>query len=320
MAGGLLIPHGRGSVTQGWRKVVIVGTGQVGVACALTMAVRHRADELVLIDADGLRAEGEALDLQHGLPFGEPLRVRAGGYGDAVGAQVVVITAGARRGADESRLVLLKKNADILREIVGELTSVCREAVWVVVSNPVDVMSYYAWKWSGLPKERVVGSGTLLDMARWQGILAQNLGVAASSIQAPVLGEHGDKAVPLWSRVTVGGAPWEIPTSEREALWNQVLRAGQEVIRRKGNTSSGIALAVDHLVGAILGHQERVLPVSCLAQGYYGLGEVYLSLLTVVNRQGVARVVNLPLNEQEYQGLQAAAQVLQQAQADLSGS
>ncbi|APB33997.1 L-lactate dehydrogenase [Gloeomargarita lithophora Alchichica-D10] len=311
--GGLLIPHGLGAVSQGWRKVVIVGTGQVGMACALTMAVRQRADELVLIDADGQRAAGEALDLSHGLPFGEPLRVRAGGYAEAAGAQVVVITAGARRGADESRLALLKKNAAILREIVGALQAVCGEAVWVVVSNPVDVMSYYAWKWSGLPKEKVVGSGTLLDMARWQTLLAQELGVAASSVHAPVLGEHGDKAVPLWSRVTVGGAPWEMPIPEQERLWGQVLRAGQEVIRRKGSTSYGIALAVDYLVGAILGHQERVMPVSCLAQGYYDLGEVYLSLLAVVNRQGVSRVVNIPLNDREYSGLQTAAQVLQQA-------
>ncbi len=317
MGAGLLISHGVGAETQGWRKVVIVGTGQVGMACALTMAGCHRADELVLLDADGLRAEGEALDLSHGLPFVQPLRVRAGTYADAAGAQVVVITAGARRGADESRLVLLRKNAAIMREIVQGLLPVCPEAVWVVVSNPVDVMSYYAWKWSGLPQERVVGSGTLLDMARLQTLLAQKLGVAPHSIHAPVLGEHGEQAVPLWSRVTVGGAPWELAPGEREQLWTQVLRAGQEVIRRKGSTSYGIALAVDHLVGAILGHQERVLPVSCLAQGYYGLGEVYLSLLTVVNRQGVSRVVNIPLNDSEYSGLQAAAQVLEQARGGI---
>ncbi len=314
---GVLIPHGTGAVTQGWRKVVIVGTGQVGMACALTMGVRHRADELVLLDADRWRAAGEALDLSHGLPFLEPLRVSAGGVGDAAGAQVVVITAGARRGPDESRLVLLQKNAHILREIIESLLPVCGEAVWVVVTNPVDVMSYYTWKWSGLPKERVVGSGTLLDMARLQTLLAQELGVAPSSVHAPVLGEHGDKAVPLWSRVTVGGAPWEIAAPEQERLWSQVLGAGQEVIRRKGSTSYGIALAVDYLVGAILGHQERVLPVSCFAQGYYGLGEVYLSLLTVVNRQGVSRVVNIPLNDREYSGLQAAAQVLEQARVGI---
>jgi L-lactate dehydrogenase len=314
---GVLIPHGTGAVTQGGRKVVIVGTGQVGMACALTMAMRHRADELVLLDADRLRAAGEALDLSHGVPFLEPLRVCSGNYADAQGAQVVVITAGARRGPDESRLVLLQKNAHILGEIIESLLPVCGEAVWVVVTNPVDVMSYYTWKWSGLPKERVLGSGTLLDMARWQTILAQELGVAPSSVHAPVLGEHGDKAVPLWSRVTVGGAPWEIAPPEQERLWSQVLGAGQEVIRRKGSTSYGIALAVDYLVGAILGHQERVLPLSCLAQGYYGLGEVYLSLLTVVNRQGVSRVVNIPLNDREYSELQAAAQVLEQARVGI---
>ncbi|MEN9215021.1 MAG: L-lactate dehydrogenase [Gloeomargarita sp. DG02_4_bins_56] len=319
MAAELLLPYGVSTITQGWRKVVIVGTGQVGMACALTMAVRRRADELVLLDADRPRAEGEALDLGHGLPFLEPLRVRSGDYRDAQGAQVVVITAGARRGPDESRLVLLQKNANILREIVQNLLPVAGEAVWVVVSNPVDVMSYYAWQWSGLPAARVVGSGTLLDTARWQTLLAQKLGVAPSSVHAPVLGEHGEQAVPLWSRVTVGGAPWDMPPAEREPLWQQVLRAGQEVIRRKGSTSYGIALAVDHLVAAILGHQERVLPVSCLAEGYYGLGKVYLSLLTVVNRQGVSRVVNVPLNERELAGLEAAARVLEQARLGIEG-
>ncbi len=308
------MPHGQGA----GRKVVIVGTGQVGMACAVTLCLRQRVDELVLIDADRERAVGEALDVQHGLPFLEPVRVQAGGYGDAVGAQVVVIAAGARREPQQSRLALLQKNAAILREIVGELKQVCAAAVWVVVSNPVDVLSYYAWKWSGLPPERVVGSGTLLDMARWQTLLAQELGVAPGSVYAPVLGEHGEQAVPLWSRVTVGGAPWDIPEADRQRLWGQVLRAGQEVIRRKGSTSYGIALAVDHLVAAILGHQHRVMPVSCLAQGYYDLGAVYLSLLAVVNRQGVSRVVPLPLTDTEYQGLQQAARVLIAARAESS--
>jgi len=314
---GLLVPYAREAVTQGWRKVVIVGAGQVGMACALTLCLRGRVDELVLIDADRERAVGEALDVQHGLPFLEPLRVRSGEYGEAAGAQVVVITAGARREPQQSRLELLQKNAAILGEIVAQLKTVCAQAVWVVVSNPVDVLSYYAWKWSGLPPERVVGSGTLLDMARWQTLLAQELGVAPGSVYAPVLGEHGDQAVPLWSRVTVGGIPWEIPYPDRERLWGQVLRAGQEVIRRKGNTSYGIALAVDHLVAAILGHQDQVMPVSCLAQGYYDLGPVYLSLMVVINRQGVSRVVHLPLNDTEYQGLQRAAQVLIQARREL---
>ncbi len=308
------MPDGQGTV----RKVVIVGAGQVGMACALTLCLRQRVEELVLIDADRERAVGEALDVQHGLPFLEPVRVRAGGYEDAVGAQVVVIAAGARREPQQSRLALLQKNAAILREIVGELKQVCAAAVWVVVSNPVDVLSYYAWEWSGLPPERVVGSGTLLDTARWQTLLAQELGVAPGSVYAPVLGEHGEQAVPLWSRVTVGGAPWDIPAADRQRLWGQVLRAGQEVIRRKGSTSYGIALAVDHLVAAILGHQHRVMPVSCLAQGYYGLGAVYLSLLAVVNRQGVSRVVPLPLTDTEYQGLQQAARVLIAARAESS--
>ncbi|MEN9227603.1 MAG: hypothetical protein Q6L50_08185 [Gloeomargarita sp. GMQP_bins_120] len=302
---------------MGGRKVAIVGAGQVGMACALVLAVRRRADELVLIDIDHLRVEGEAWDLQHGLPFVEPLQISYGDMAAAVGAQVVVVTAGARRGPDESRLVLLRKNAAIVHHIVQELTPLCREAVWVMVTNPVDVMAYLAWRWSGLPPERVMGTGTLLDMARWQTLLAQKLGVAPQSIQAPVLGEHGEHAVPLWSRVTVGGWPVDLEPSKRESLWRQVLQAGQEVIRRKGNTSYGIALAVDHLVAAILGDQARVLPVSCWAQGYYGLGDVYLSLLAVISRQGVSRVLPVPLQPEEYEGLQRAAQVLMHARQEL---
>ncbi|MCS7031104.1 MAG: hypothetical protein NZL92_06195 [Gloeomargarita sp. SKYG116] len=302
------------------RKVAIVGAGQVGMACALVMAVRRRADELVLVDVDHLRAEGETWDLQHGLPFLEPLQIRYGGYEAAAAAQVVVITAGARRGPDESRLVLLQKNAAIVRSIVEALATVCREAIWVVVTNPVDVMAYLAWQWSKLPPARVIGTGTLLDMARLQVLLAQKLGVAASSIQAPVLGEHGDQAVPLWSRVTVGGLPLDMEPAEREQLWQQVLRAGQEVIRRKGNTCYGIALAVDDLVATILGDHARVMPVSCWAQGYYGLGDVYLSLLTVVGRQGVNRVLPVPLDETEYAGLQRAAQVLVQVRKEITYS
>ncbi|MCS7292148.1 MAG: hypothetical protein RMI89_04140 [Gloeomargarita sp. SKYBB_i_bin120] len=300
-------------MAAGGRKVAIIGAGQVGMACALVMAVRQRADELVLVDVDRLRAEGEAWDLQHGLPFLEPLQIRCGEYLEAADAQVVVITAGARRGPDESRLVLLQKNAAIVRSIAQALAPLCPEAVWVVVTNPVDVMAYLAWRWSGLPPARVIGSGTLLDVARFQTLLAQKLGVAPSSVQAPVLGEHGEHAVPLWSRVTVGGAPVDLEPADREVLWQQVLRAGQEVIRRKGNTSYGIALVVDHLVATILGNQTRVLPVSCWAQGYYGLGDVYLSLLSVVNRDGASRVLPIPLQEDEYHGLQQAAQVLMQA-------
>ena len=304
------------------RKGAIIGAGQVGMACAYSMLIQSTFDEMVLVDVERNKVEGEVMDLMHGLPFVQPATVKAGTAADCQGADVVIITAGAKQKPGESRLQLLGRNVTIFKNLIPELVQSCPEAIFLIVSNPVDVMTYVTWKLSGLPSTSVVGSGTVLDTARFRYLLAQNLHLDPRSIHAYIIGEHGDSEVAVWSRVNVAGMPLQalnpdVGTATDPEQWDriftQVKTAAYEVIQRKGATSYAIGLGVTQIVQAILRDQHRVLTVSCLTHGLYGIEEVYLSLPAVVNRQGVGSIVQLALSPLEEQQLKHSAQVLHQA-------
>ena len=308
------------------RKGAIIGAGQVGMACAYSMLIQSTVDELVLVDVNRVKLEGEVMDLVHGLSFVAPAIVKAGTIADCQGADIVIITAGARQKAGESRLELLGRNVAIFKELISELVRYCPDAIYLVVSNPVDVMTYVTWKLSGLPCNTIIGSGTMLDTARFRYLLAQDLQLDPRSIHAYIIGEHGDSEVPVWSHLNIAGTSLldgdpQFGNISDPGHWyhtfEQVKNAAYEIIQRKGATSYAIGLAVTQLVQAIVHDQNRILTVSCLSNGMYGIDDVYLSFPAVVNRHGVNRIVRLSLSSEEEQQIKHSAQLLRQAIEEL---
>ncbi len=305
------------------RKGVIVGAGQVGMACAYSMLIQNTLDEMVLVDVNQEKLKGEVMDLAHGLPFVEPSLVKAGTLADGCGdgADIVVITAGAKQRPGESRLDLVQRNVELFKGLIPEVVQHCPEAILLIVSNPVDVMTYVSLKLSGLPSSAVIGSGTILDTARFRYLLAEKLQLDPRSLHAYIIGEHGDSEVPVWSKVNISGmhicdGSLDSCTSEDTDLLNQIFaqvkNAAYEIIQRKGATSYAIGLGVTEIVKAILRDQNRVLTVSSLVDGFQGIHDVCLSLPTVVNHQGVARKLNFALTPTEAKQLQQSSQILRQ--------
>mgnify|MGYP002780349486 CR=1 FL=1 len=297
-------------------KGVIVGAGQVGLACAYAMMIQNVLDELVLVDVNQEKLIGEVMDLEQGMSFVEPTAITAGTMADGTGADVVIITAGAAQKEGETRLDLVQKNVEILKTLIPDIVAHCPEAILLLVSNPVDVLTYAAWQLSGLPKARVFGSGTVLDTGRFRYLLARRLGIDPRSLHAYVIGEHGDSEVPFWSHANVCGTPLYydgMPTADREAMdeiFQQTKNAAYEIIRRKGYTNYAVGLAVTQIVQSIVRDQNRVLTVSCVMDEIFGIGDVCLSVPAVVGRFGVTRRLNLALNQQEQELLQHSAQTL----------
>lgn len=298
------------------RKGVIIGAGQVGMACAYSMIIQNCFDELVLQDVQTERVEGEVMDLRHGTPFVCPVHIQAGTVADVgQNADLVMITAGASQKPGESRLDLVGRNVVIFESLLADIVKHCPQATLLVVSNPVDIMTYVTLKLSGFPSARVIGSGTVLDSARFRTLLAAKMGIDPRSVHAYIIGEHGDSEVPVWSKVNVAGMPlYEGSPSPDNAklneLFEHVKNAGYDIIKRKGCTSYAIGLATTEIVKAILHSQERILTVSNLVNGFYGIHDVCLSLPSVVNEKGVVKTVNLTLNDTEQQRLRHSAQVL----------
>lgn len=298
-------------------KGVIVGAGQVGMACAYSMLIQNIFDEMVLVDIDREKLEGEVMDLEQGMPFIQPTMVKAGTMADGAGADIVIVTAGAAQKPGESRLDLVQKNVEILKKLVPDIVQHCPEAILLMVTNPVDVLTYAAWKLSGLPRARVLGSGTVLDTGRFRFLLARQLQVDPRSLHAYIIGEHGDSEVPFWSQANVAGSKLisdKTSPAERqifEDIFQQTKNAAYEIIRRKGYTSYAIGLGVTQIVQSIIRDQSRVLTVSSLIDQIYDIEDVALSLPAVVNRMGVTRVLNLELDETEHERLQQSAQTLQ---------
>ncbi|MGK7874360.1 MAG: L-lactate dehydrogenase [Xenococcaceae cyanobacterium] len=304
------------------RKGVIIGAGQVGMACAYSMLIQNCFDELVLQDIAKEKVEGEVMDLVHGMPFIAPTLIKAGTVTDeGQDADIVIITAGASQKPGESRLNLVERNVAIFKSLLRDVVKYCPNAVLLIVSNPVDIMTYVTLKLSGFPSSRVLGSGTVLDTARFRFLLAEKLELDPRSIHAYIVGEHGDSEVPVWSTVNVAGmklvdGDWEgSPSSDSEivtTIFEKVKNAAYEVIKRKGYTSYAIGLTVTDIVKAILRDQNRILTVSSVISGLYDLPEICISLPTIVNRQGATKIINLSLSETEEKQLRHSGQVLRE--------
>jgi len=311
-------------------RVAIVGAGHVGATFAYALLLSGLATEIVLIDINRDRAEGEAMDLNHTVPFAHPTRVWAGDYADCAGAIVTVIAAGAAQKPGETRLDLVRKNAAIFRQIVPQVVRHNPDGILLIATNPVDVLTYVTWKLSGLPAQRVLGSGTILDTARFRYLLSQHFGVDPRSVHAYIIGEHGDSEVPVWSLANIAGM--RLPafcaahglTYDRAAMdeiFRQTRDAAYHIIERKGATYYAVAAGLMRIVEAILRDQSTVLSVSSLIEDYYGIRDVCFSLPTVVDRGGVEQVLRLDLAPEEIEGLRRSARVLKTTldQLDLEG-
>jgi L-lactate dehydrogenase len=303
-------------------KIAIVGgAGAVGASAAYALMISGLASEIVLVDVNERRAEGEAMDLAQGEPFVRPVTIRAGSYADCADSQIVVITAGAAQKPGETRLDLVRKNTGIMRAMVPEIAKAAPNAILLVVANPVDVLTLAAVEASGFPSCRVIGSGTVLDTARLRALIGRRLDVDPRSVHGYVIGEHGDSEVVVWSRATVAGMPIAEFCTQRgqpcEAdlqaeIAETVKRAAYEIIERKGATYYAIGLAVRHVVEAILRDQNTVLTVSTLMAGQFGIENVCLSLPSVVDHGGVEGVLMPNLSEDELAALQRSAEVLKE--------
>ncbi len=303
------------------RKVGVIGAGLVGSSFAYAMMVRELPSEIVLIDANREKAEGETMDFNHGLSFAKPMKITAGSYADLRGADVVVITAGVSQHPGETRLDLLSRNATILRDVVGETVRHNPDGIILIATNPVDILTTIAIRESGLPPSRVIGSGTILDTARFRYLLGQHYRVDPRSVHAYIVGEHGDSEIALWSLANIGGvrlrefAPLQgriYDQAELDRIFFGVRDAAYEIIRRKGSTYYAIGLGLVSIVEAILGNHRTVLSVSTLMTGQYGVKDICLSLPCVVGANGIEEVLTLNLSTDEADGFRASATKLRE--------
>lgn len=307
-------------------KVVIVGAGGVGSSIAYTLMLRAVYSEIVIIDINRQKAEGEALDMMHGVSFTEYCRIYAGDYSDCKGAEAIVITAGAAQEKGENRRDLLGRNAKIIKSIVSEITKhITSKTFLLMVTNPVDVLSFYAYKISALPKHRVIGSGTVLDTSRLKYALSQHTGIDPDNIGAYILGEHGDSEMAPWSKTTIAGM--EIPefcrvfgkcsTKRLGTILEDVKNSAYDVIAKKGSTHYAVALAVCEILSAIDRNSNSILTVSTLLEGQYGIRDVYLSLPVVVNAKGAGKILQLPLSKEEENLLCSSAKAMKKLCTEL---
>lgn len=300
-------------------RVVVVGTGNVGSTFAYALLLSGLASEIVLIDANHKKAEGEAMDLNHAVPFAPPARIWAGDYKDCAGAAVTVVTAGTGQKPGESRLDLLKRNAGIFGQIIPQVAQHNPDGILLIATNPVDILTYVSYKISGLPGQRVMGSGTILDTARFRYLLSQYFGVDPRSVHAYIIGEHGDSEVPVWSLANIAGMRLpnfcaqqglEYRQEDMDQIFYQTRDAAYDIIERKGATYYAVAAGIMRIVEAILRDQSTVLSVSSLIEDYCGVQDVCLSLPSVIDGGGVEKVLRLELNQEEVDGLCRSANLL----------
>lgn len=303
-------------------KAAVIGTGFVGSTTAFTLMMSGLFSELVLIDINETKARGEAMDLNHGLPFTKPVRIYQGTYADCHDADVIIITAGANQKEGETRLDLVYKNTQIFKSIVSEIIRYTTpdRSILLVVTNPVDVLTHVTAKISGWPAQKVIGSGTVLDTARFRYLIGEHVGVDTRNIHGYILGEHGDTELAAWSLTTIAGMPMEeycntcntCGRENREEIFGKVKNAAYEIIKAKGATYYAVALAVRRIVEAIMRDEHSILTVSSLMTGQYGLHDVCLSVPTVVDRNGINRVLEVPLTEEEKNMLHHSADTLKE--------
>jgi L-lactate dehydrogenase len=303
----------------GGSKVVIVGAGFVGTTFAYSLIIRGLVSQIAIIDVNKERAEGEVMDLNHGLPFAYPVKIWSGDYSDCKGADIIVIAVDKGQKIEQSRLELAEGNFKIMKQIVPEITKYNQKCILLVVSNPLDVMTYAALKLSGFPKNKVIGSGTILDTARLRYLLGEYLSIDPRNVHAYIIGEHGDSEVPVWSLANIAGMhlkdycpicnmPYDL--EHLSELFLKVRNAGYEIIRRKDRTYYAVALGMTKIVESIVRDENSVLTVSCYLQDYHGVSDICLSVPVIVNRQGVREILKLPLDEKEKEQFQASASIV----------
>ena len=307
------------------RKVGIIGCGFVGSSSAFALMQSGLFSEMVLNDVDTERAEGEALDISHGLPFAKPMKIYAGGYDDMMDCSIIAITAGAGQKPGETRLDLVKKNVGIFKGIIPEITKRNYEGILLIVANPVDILTYAAIKLSGFPENRVFGSGTVLDTARLKYLLGEHLSIDNRSVHAFIIGEHGDSEIAAWSSANVSGIPLNDFCELRghiehdasmQRIAEDVKNSAYEIIKKKKATYYGIAMSVRRICEAIIRDEKSILPVSSMQHGEFGISGVSLSIPAIVGRQGVERVVPIDLSPEEKKELIASADTLKKVIKD----
>ncbi|KAM4851211.1 L-lactate dehydrogenase C chain [Urocitellus parryii] len=310
------------------RKITIIGSGSVGMACAICILLKDLADELALVDVAEDKLKGEMMDLQHGSLFFSTSKIVSGkDYKVSENSKLVIVTAGARQKEGESRLDLVQRNVTIMKSIIPSIVRYSPDCKMLIVSNPVDILTYVVWKISGLPASRVIGSGCNLDSARFRYLIGEKLGVHPTSCHGWIIGEHGDSSVPLWSGVNVAGVPLkslqpDLGTDSDKEQWKtihkQVVESAYEVLKLKGYTSWAIGLSVTDLAGSILKNLRRVHPVSTMVKGLYGIKEeIFLSIPCILGRNGISDIVKVKLNSQEETLLKKSANTLWNIQKDL---
>ncbi len=301
------------------RKAAMIGCGFVGSASAFALMQSGLFSELVLIDSDRDRAEGEALDISHGVPFARPMKIYAGDYDDIVDASVIIITAGANQKPDETRLDLVHKNVNIFKQIIPEIAKRNCKGILLIVSNPVDILTYVAIKLSGFEENRVIGSGTVLDTARLKYELGEHLGVDSRTVHAFIIGEHGDSEIAAWSSANVSGIPINTFCEMRGHYHHQkamqdiadtVKNSAYEIIAKKRATYYGIGMSVKRICEAIVRDEKSILPVSGIMHGEYGIEDVSLSMPAIVGKHGIEAKVPIVLNELERARLEQSADTL----------
>ncbi len=300
-------------------KIAIIGCGFVGSTIGYTLACSGITREIVLIDLDKDKAEGDALDIAHGVPLIKPVEIYSGGIEDVKDASIIVITAGINRTPEKTRLELVKDNVEIYKNLIPKLVKVNSDAIYLIVSNPVDILTYVTQKISGLPKEKVIGSGTVLDSSRFRYLLSKEVEVDPRNIHGYIIGEHGDSEIATWSKTTVSGMliddycktiGFNLTNEIKSKIEDNVRKSGFEVINKKGATYYAIALAVIRVIECIIRDEKSILTVSSIINGEYGVENVALSLPSIVSKDGVAKTLELNLNDDEIRGFRESANII----------
>lgn len=309
-------------------KITVIGAGNVGSTIAYTLVVKGIASEIVMIDINEEKAQGEALDIRQGITYGSPATICAGKYEDAKGSDIVIITSGMARKPGQSRLDLAQANVNIIKSIADQIVPVAPDATYVIVSNPVDILTYVFLKHTGLPQERVIGSGTVLDTSRLRARLAEHYSLNQKNVHAYVLGEHGDSSVVPWSVANISNVPirdykeaTQVDKEFDELILSDVedymRKSGSTIIQHKGATFYAVAVSVCHLCMCLLSGIDTTLTVSTMINGEYGIEDVCLSLLTVIGHKGAHAKILLPLSDEETEALRKSAQLLKDLMKDL---
>ena len=310
-------------------KVSIIGCGNVGMRYAYALLLKGFARQMVLVDIDKNRLEGEVMDLSHGAPYISPVEIIAGDYSDIKDSDLVVITAGKKQRPGQSRIELAQDNVEIFRQIIPKITKYAKSAIFLIVTNPVDILSYATYKFSHKPSKEIIGSGTVLDTARFRFLLAKHCNIDPRNIHAYILGEHGDTEFAVWSRAMIGGVLFKdycyickdknscLKEKELNKIFIEVRDSAYKIIERKGETSYGIGLALVRITEAILNDENAILPVSSLINGYLGINDVYLSLPAVINRNGVREVLKIELSSEEKKAFKNSANAIKKVIKEL---